>query len=279
MRKRLFGTLLFGGLILLMPQLAWTEESMAFANLTIGKDVLDNLTLPTIDGGQASLLDPKKGANVFIFFRSGAEPSRLGLKEMGKCAEELASYPIHWVGLVSDRDPVEAVKAMVAESRFPGPVLIDTGNALYGKLGVRLHPVVGIADQNGLLTAYQPYAQINFCARVKAQVLRTLGKISEEELQRQLNPAATVNPKNNDSKALRNLKMGERFFAAGNYDQALATARHSLELVPDLPEANGLAALSLASMKQCAEAAEHQKRALARNPQEPKALEAQRLCK
>jgi len=77
MRKRLFGTLLFGGLILLMPQLAWTEESMAFANLTIGKDVLDNLTLPTIDGGQASLLDPKKGANVFIFFRSGAEPSRL----------------------------------------------------------------------------------------------------------------------------------------------------------------------------------------------------------
>jgi len=204
---------------------------------------------------------------------------RLGLIEMGKCTEELAASSVHWVALVSDRDPVEAVKAMIAESRFTGPVLIDAGNALYGKFGVRLHPVVGITDQKGLLTAYQPYDQINFCARVKAQVLRTLGEINDEELQRQLNPAPTVDPKNNNSKAARNLKMGERFFAAGNYEQALATARHSLELIPDLPEAHGLAALSLASQKKCAEAAEHEKRALASNPQEPKALEAQRLCK
>lgn len=279
MRKRLFSTILLVGLTLLMPPLSWPEESMAFYNLTLGKDVLDNQTLPTIDGGQASLLDPKKGANVFVFFRSGAEPSRLGLIEMEKCAKELAASSIHWVALVSDRDPAEAVKAMIAESRFSGPVLIDTGNALYGKFGVRLHPVVGITDQKGLLTAYQPYTQINFCARIKAQVLRTLGKISEEELQRQLNPATTVNPKNNDSKALRNLKMGERFLAAGNYDQALVAARHSLEMVPDLPEAHGLAALALASQKKCAEALEHQKRALAGNPQDPKTLEAQRLCK
>ena len=279
MRKRWFGTLLLGCFFLLAPQLAWPEESKAFYNLTVGKDVLDNLTLPTIAGGQASLLDLKKGANVFIFFRSGAEPSRLGLAEMGKCMEEMVASPVHWVALVSDRDPVEAVKAMVAESRFSGPVLIDNGNALYGKFGVRLHPVVGITDQKGLLTAYQPYTQINFCAQVKAQVLRTLGKISEEELQRQLNPTATVNPKNDDSKASRNLKMGERFFSTGNYEQALAAARRSLELAPDLPEAHGLAALCLASQKQCAEAAEHQKRALASNPQESKALEAQRICK
>ncbi|MFH1019838.1 MAG: hypothetical protein V1782_04375 [Pseudomonadota bacterium] len=279
MRKQWLGTLLLGCLFLLAPQLAWPEESKAFSSLTAGKDSLENPSLPTIDGGQASLLDLKKGANVFIFFRSGAEPSRLGLAEIGKCMAELSASPVHWVALVSDRDPVEAVKAMVAESRFSGPVLIDNGNALYGKFGVRLHPTVGITDQKGLLTAYQPYAQINFCAQVKAQVLRTLGKISEEELQRQLNPAATVDPKNDDSKASRNLKMGERFFAAGNYEQALAAAQRSLELAPDLPEAHGLAALSLASQKQCAEAAEHQKQALAGNPQEAKALEAQRLCR
>jgi len=72
MRKRLFSTMLLVGLvlILLMPQLSWPKESMAFYNLTVGKDTLDNPTLPTIAGGQASLLDPKKGANVFIFFRS-----------------------------------------------------------------------------------------------------------------------------------------------------------------------------------------------------------------
>jgi tetratricopeptide (TPR) repeat protein len=196
---------------------------------------------------------------------------------MARCAEELAAYPVHWVGLVSDRYPLEEVKALVAQANFPGPVLIDQGNALYGKFGVRLHPVVGITDRQGRLTAYQPFTQINFCARVKAQVLHTLGEISTEELEQQLRPRS-LDPRSDIGVATRNLRMGERFIEIGNYEMALATAQRSLELVPDLAGGHGLAALALAHQDECAAAAEHIKKALEQDPAEAKALAAREKC-
>lgn len=276
MRKRTIFSLLSGAMLLL-PQLAWPDEGAAFYNLKVGEDLIENVTLPTLDGREAPLLNQQKGANVFIFFRPGAEPSRRGLKDMADCAEQLKDYPVYWVGLVSDRHPPEEVRVMVAESGFPGPVLIDRGNALYGKFGVRLHPVVGVADGKGLLTAYQPFSQINYCAQVKAKVLHTLGEIDAAELDRRLNPGA-VNPRGEAAVAKRNLRMGERFLQIGNHEQALATARRSLELVPDLPAAHGLAALALAHQQQCEAAATHIEQALAGDPGEEKALAARQQC-
>jgi tetratricopeptide (TPR) repeat protein len=276
MAKRWIGSLVIA-LLLVAPQLAWPEVGAAFYNLTVNEDVIANVTLPTIEGGEAPLLDPAKGASVFIFFRPGAEPSRRGLSDMARCAEELAAYPVHWVGLVSDRYPLEEVKALVAQANFPGPVLIDQGNALYGKFGVRLHPVVGITDRQGRLTAYQPFTQINFCARVKAQVLHTLGEISAEELEQQLRPRS-LDPRSDIGVATRNLRMGERFIELGNYEMALATAQRSLELVPDLAGGHGLAALALAHQDECAAAAEHIKKALEQDPAEAKALAAREKC-
>ncbi|MFH7326050.1 hypothetical protein [Desulfurivibrio sp. C05AmB] len=276
MAKRWIGSLVIA-LLLVAPQLAWPEAGAAFYNLTVNEDVIANVTLPTIEGGEATLLDPTKKANVFIFFRPGAEPSRRGLSDMGRCAEELAAYPVYWVGLVSDRYPLEEVKALVAQANFPGPVLIDQGNALYGKFGVRLHPVVGITDAKGLLTAYQPFTQINFCARVKAQVLHTLGELSAEELEQQLRPRS-LDPRSDIGVAIRNLRMGERFIEIGNYEMALATAQRSLELVPDLAGGHGLAALALAHQDECAAAAEHINKALEQDPAEAKALAAREKC-
>ena len=276
MAKRWIGSLVIA-LLLVAPQLAWPEVGAAFYNLTVNEDVIANVTLPTIDGGEAALLDPTKGASVFIFFRPGAEPSRRGLSDMGRCAEELAAYPVHWLGLVSDRYPLAEVKALVAEANFPGPVLIDQGNALYAKFGVRLHPVVGVTNRKGLLTAYQPFTQINFCARVKAQVLHTLGEISAGELEQQLRPRS-LDPRSDIGVATRNLRMGERFIQLGNYEMALATAQRSLELVPDLAGGHGLAALALAHQEECAAAADHIAKALEQDPAEAKASAAREKC-
>ncbi|MFH7320084.1 hypothetical protein ACHHRT_05635 [Desulfurivibrio sp. D14AmB] len=265
------------GMLLLLPQLAWPDEGAAFYNLEVGVDVIENVVLPTIAGGEAPLLDDKQGANVFIFFSPANGSSHRGLDDMGRCAEELADYSVHWVGLVSDRYPLAEVRAMVAETSFAGPVLIDQGNALYGKFGVRLFPVVGVTDGAGLLTAYQPFRQINFCARVKARILHTLGEIDAAELERRLNPQA-VDPRAETAVAQRNLRLGQRFLQIGDYEQALATARRSLELAPDLAAAHGLAALALAHRQQCQAAAVHIERALTGDPREAKALAARQLC-
>jgi hypothetical protein len=39
------------------------------------------------------------------------------------------------------------VKALVKQVGLRMPVLWDQADALYGKLGVRLHPVIGITDR------------------------------------------------------------------------------------------------------------------------------------
>ncbi|ADH86933.1 hypothetical protein [Desulfurivibrio alkaliphilus] len=263
--------------LLVVPQLVWSEPGAAFYNLEVGKDVLENVTLPTIDGGEATLLDHEMGANVFVFFRPGPEPSRRGLADMARCGEDLADYPVRWTALVSDRYPAEEVQAVVDNANFRGPVLVDQGNTLYGRYGVRLHPVVGVTDGEGRLTAYQPYTQINFCARVKAKVLHTLGEIDDEELQQRLSPRS-VDPRADSAVAQRNLRMGQRFLQMGNYEQALATARRSLELDPDLAAAHGMAALSLAHQDQCDEAAAHIDRALALEPAQAEAEAAREQC-
>lgn len=278
MRKRtLFGLMI--GASLLIPPLAWPDEGAAFYNLAVGKDRLESVTLPTLDGKEAPLLRLGEGAaNVFIFIRPGAEPSRRGLKDMAGCAQELADYPVYWTALVSDRHPAAEVEELVGASGFSGPVLIDQGNTLYGQYGVRLHPTVGITDGKGLLTAYQPYSQINYCAQIKARVLYTLGEIDAAELDRRLNPKA-VNPHSESAAAVRNLRMGERFIQIGNHEQALLTARRSLELAPELPAAHGLAALALAGQGDCAAAADHIAKALGGDSGEKNALAAQSQCK
>ena len=263
--------------MLLLPQLVWSEPGAAFYNLEAGKDVLENVTLPTIDGGEATLLDHEMGANVFIFFRPGPEPPRRGLADMARCGEDLAAYPVRWTALVSDRYPAEEVKAVVENANFRGPVLVDDGNTLYGRYGVRLHPVVGVTDADGLLTAYQPYTQINFCSRVKAKVLRTLGEIDDAELQQRLSPRS-VDPRADSAVARRNLRMGQRFLDIGNYQHALDTARRSLELDPDLAAAHGMAALALAHQGECEEAAAYIDRALALEPAQAEAEAARQQC-
>ncbi len=276
MRKRtLFGLMI--GASMLLPPLAWPGDGEAFYNIEVGKDRLENVTLPTLDGKEAELLRLGEGANVFIFFRPGAEPSHRGLKDMAGCAEELADYPVYWTALVSDRYPAAEVEAVVNASGFSGPVLIDKDNVLYGQYGVRLHPTVGITDGRGLLTAYQPYSQINYCAQVKARVLHTLGEIDAAELDRRLHPGA-VNPKSNGAAAVRNLRMGERFLQMGKPDQALATARRSLELAPELGAAHGLAALALARQGDCAAARGHIEQALVADGDEKNALAAKAEC-
>ncbi len=276
LKRRWLGSLMIG-LMLAVPDLVWSESGAAFYNLEAGEDVIENVTLATIEGGEADLLDPEMGANVFIFFRPGPEPSRRGLGNMAECANDLAEYPVRWVALVSDRYPAGEVSKVVKEADFRGPVLVDQGNTLYGRFGVRLHPVVGVTDSKGLLTAYQPYTRINFCARVKAKVLHTLGEISAEEMEQRLRPGS-FDPRADAARAKRNLIMGQRFLEIGEYQEALNTVRRSLELDPDLAGAHGLGALALAHQGECDKATDFIDRALALEPGQEDALKARELC-
>lgn len=125
---------------------------------------------------------------VLVFFRAAQPRSREALREIAGCMKDLQSRPLRWVGLVADREPPQAVRALLAETGFAIPTLVDAGDALYGSLGLSLHPVVVVADAQHRLAAFEPFRAVDFCRVLTAQVRRVLGEISEDELRAALAP-------------------------------------------------------------------------------------------
>ena len=64
--------------------------------------------------------------------------------------------------------------------------LQDKGNALYGKLGVVLHPVIGVTNKKHELTLYFPFRATNFGNELKTRLRHMLGEIDDAKLDEML---------------------------------------------------------------------------------------------
>jgi len=254
---------------------AAAEPIDAFYNLKVGERV-ENAALPTLDGKKGTLLVEGK-ATVFVFFRGEQETSELALGQIAALHKKLEDRAVHWVGIISDDYGTEDVRALVKRAGLRMPVLIDKGNVLYGRIGVVLHPTVGVTDAKHALTAYEPYRRINYSAVIEARLLRSLGEINDADVDKVLNPPKI--PLGGDQqKAARNLKMAEMLYKAKKYDKAVKIAKRSVELAPDLAAAHGLIAASHAATGKCRTAQAAVKKALALDPGDPRALEAHKKC-
>ena len=255
--------------------LLWSLSAMAFANVPIGA-VVDNVSLPALAGGEPSLLSDTN-VSVFIFIKPGLEHSNQALAQIAECQKELAGKPVHWCAIVSDRVPKAEAEAEVQASGVTMPVLIDQGDALYGKFGVILHPVVGITDPERQLVAYQPFAKVNYEAIIRAQIRHALKEISDEELAEVLNPPAAALG-GEVSVAHRYFRLAEKQFASTNYDQALANLKKSLDHNPTA-DAWSLRGRVLAAQGNRAEALAAFAAALKLDPQDTNAVEGIKACK
>jgi len=225
----------------------------AFSNVAVG-DALENPALRTLDGGTAELLSRKHAANVFVFFRPGQEHSLDALKDLRAVQRELAGKPVRWVGVVSDSWPAEEVRATVAAAGIDWPVLVDAGDALYGKLGVRLHPVVGIADRALRLAAYEHFRQINFRELVLARVRLLLGEIDQAGMARVVDPPKGTLPGDDPRDvARRHVNLARMLWQRGNAEKALEHTRRSLEIAPSA-DAYALQGEVLAGSGKCPQA-------------------------
>jgi len=242
-------------------------------------DLLENPELPTLDGGRASLLSRSGEVSVFVFARPGQEHSARTLHEMAGCTADFAGKPVRWVVVVSGSFAPAEVRAAMADAGLKVPVLLDGGDALYDRLGVRLHPVVGIADQKQRLAAWMPYQAVNYCELVKARVRFLLGEIGEAELARVvLPPRADMPGASASSVATRDVNLGKRQLEQGLAEKALASARKGLSRDPGSAAAHALAAQALAALGRCPEAAPDIEAALQADPKDPGALAAKAAC-
>lgn len=248
--------------------LLWSLSALAFANVPIGA-VVENVALPALAGGEQNLLSDTN-VSVFIFLKPGQGHSDHVMAQITECARELADQPVHWCAVVSDRVPQAEVEAAMQATGFQMPVLIDRGDALYGKLGVILHPVIGITDPDRRLVAYQPFAEVNYAAFIRAQVRHALKQITDEELADVLHPTAAVLG-GEASVAHRYFRLAGKQFQSTNYVQALANLQKSVDHHPTT-EAYVLRGRILAAQGNRPEAIAAFEAALKLDPQDAMAL-------
>jgi tetratricopeptide (TPR) repeat protein len=204
-----------------------------FANVAVG-DRLDNPRLPQLGGGSAELLSRTSTVSLFVFFRPEQDHSLDTLKALVRLQQELAGKSVRMVAVVSDSWPAEQVRATVTEAGFTAPVLVDAGDALYGALGVRLHPVVGLADKNQKLAAYEHFRQINYTEIIRGRIQVMLGERTEADMARVLEPekATTGSPQ---ADARRYFNLARMLWTRKNAEKALEAVKRSLAVVPTAP--------------------------------------------
>lgn len=225
------------------------STDLAFRNTRVG-DVVQNRKMPTLDGRTESLLGTRL-VSVFVFVRPEHDHSLEALKQMAQLEKELARRPLRFVAVTSDSADREAVRRMIEESGVRMPVLVDVGDALYGELGVALHPVIGVTDERGRLSGYQPFRKINLLDATRGRIQVALQEISEAQLAAILDPPAA--PTASGGRAHARLKLARVLLGAGQVDQAIASARAAIAIEPGLAEAHGVLADALARAGQCDE--------------------------
>ncbi len=228
-------------------------------------DVVEDVQLLTIDGRKEHLLQKGLAANIFIFFRPEQERSLDALKEMAVCEREFEKRSVRWVGIVSDSWPTETVKALVRETGVRMPILVDAGDALYGALGIRLHPVIGMVDRAGKLAAFEPHRQINYCERIRVRIKLLLGEATQADVARVDDPAATPLPHSDQGVSRRHVNFARRLHDLKQDDLALAELQKALGFAPSAA-AWALRGEILSGRGQCTEAAQAYEAALKIEP-------------
>lgn len=246
------------------------------ARAAIGTPVA-NAEMATADGGKAYVLQPVE-ANVLVFFRPNQERSLGALKGLAQCQKAFAGKSVRWTAVVSSSVSPETAAALVRDSGFAAPILMDTGDTLYGSLGLALHPVVVIVDKDNKLAAFEPFRSVNYCSVVSAHLRHVLREISEEEMRAALDPPKAVEG-GNGQVARRYRAFAEALFKDKSYDKALENVRKSLDRDPQLAPAHALLGQILLAQERCADAMPAFDQALALEPDNASAREGLARCK
>jgi tetratricopeptide (TPR) repeat protein len=239
---------------------------------------IENVELRTIGGGKERLLSAKAKANILVFFRTGQERTFDALKMLATCEKEMAGKPVHWVGLVSSTEVTAEVQDLVTRTGIAMPVLIDEDDKVYGALGIRLHPMVGIADGKFKLSSVEMYRQIDYCDIIKGRIKVMLGELDAAGMELLLNPAKGTMPGDDiRDVARRDVNLGRRQLKIQQYDKALQSANKALEKAP-MASAFALIGDVHAARGNCAAAVKQYDQALKLDPREKFALEGKKAC-
>ena len=238
--------------------------------------VVSNPELAAAAGGKRTP-QGAEAANVLVFFRPDKESSVQTLKGLAPCEKRTAGKSVRWTGIVSDKYPLDQVKAAQAETGVQMPILVDAGDALYVELGIAQLPAVAITDRAHKLVQFQPFTKLNFCELVDGRVRLVIKEITEADFEKIQNPAST-RIGGDASVAGRHVKMAEAYLKAAAPDKAVDQARIGVEKAPELAAAHAMLGSALAASGDCKGARAAFDQALKLDPADARALEGKKGC-
>ena len=238
--------------------------------------LVSNPELATVAGGKRPPQGPE-AANVLVFFRPDKDSSIATLKGLAPCEQRTSGKSVRWTGIVSDKYPLDQVKAAQAETGVAMPILVDAGDALYVELGIAQLPAVAITDKAHKLVQFQPFTKLNFCELVDGRVRLVIKEITEADFEKIQNPTIT-RIGGDASVAGRHVKMAEAYLKAGSPDKAVEQARIGVEKAPELAAAHAMLGSALAASGDCKGARTAFDQALKLDPAEARALEGKKGC-
>jgi tetratricopeptide (TPR) repeat protein len=239
-------------------------------------DLVESVELKTIDGRKLAVTSKKAQANIVVFFRTGQEFSSDALKAMAECEKEFEAKPVNWVAIVSDTEPLDEVRQLVADAGVHMPVLVDVGDAFYGRLEIRLHPYTVIFDKDRRVAVREPFHKIGYCDRIKAQIRFVLKEITAEDVAKLENPEkGTFRIPGGVAK--RHLNYGRLLLEQKKWEKAIEQAEKALVEGPLAP-AYTLRGNALVGQGKCADAIVQFDQALKLDPADTAAKEGRKAC-
>jgi hypothetical protein len=194
--------------------------------------VLEDQRLKQLDGTLAPLFD-RAPVTVVLFFRTQHERSLEALKGIAVSQAQLAGKPVRWVGVVPGDTVLAEAKADVAASGAKLTVLVDEADALYSKLGIRMHPGIGIFDKGRKLVVYEPFHSVDYVVILTARIRRVLGEIGDAELAVAVAPPQSTMPGDDvGGVAKRHVSFGRKLLAGKAYAAAHENARKAVAQSP-----------------------------------------------
>ncbi|MGI8468421.1 MAG: redoxin domain-containing protein [Pyrinomonadaceae bacterium] len=128
------------------------SKTRADGKISVGA-IVENFSLPDVDGEARSLNDLKGEKGTAIIFLSAQCPVVKGYNErINQIADDYKSKGINFIGINSNAsESLDWVKSNAVEVGYKFPVLIDKGNVLADKLGANVTPEVFYLDAKNVL--------------------------------------------------------------------------------------------------------------------------------
>ncbi len=189
---------------------------------------VDDVELPALAGGKAHLLSPGT-VNVLVFAKPGHPHCLETLRDLAAREGKLGAA--RWVIVVPGDTSAADARALAAATGVKLLMVVDVGDALYGKLEVKLQPTVVVVGRDAQVASYEPFREIAYLDRVVARVRFAAGEIGAEDLARAEDPGRSETH-SDQGMALSAAKFGQKLLEMGQLELAKTQAQKSLEKTP-----------------------------------------------